>query len=225
MQTVYYSLMRNLLASLLWLVAALFAPAQKSPTPQPNSMRFSIVESHEGITIGIDPWTQASRYKEKFQKKSPLSGGVVALRVNFRNDSDESIKIGLQRVRLILVLSEDNRQELAALSADEVADTVMLKENGKDPTARRNPLPIPIGKPRPARDANWTTFRDACQNAGLPTSVVAAHSSVEGLVYFDLRGEVQLLQTARLYVPDLATIGSNRPLLYFDIDLGHGSSN
>ncbi len=68
-------------------------------------------------------------------------------------------------------------------------------------------------------------MRDACQNAGVPSSVVAAHSTVEGLIYFDLRGEMELLQAAHLYVPNLATMGDNQPLSYFDIDLSHSSSN
>jgi hypothetical protein len=216
--------MRNLLAFLLFAGAAASLPPQKSgPTPAP--MHASIVDSHEGLTIGVDPWTQSSRYKEKFPKKSPLSGGVVAIRVSFRNGNEQSIKVDLRSIRLLVQFSEDSRQQLAPLSAEDVADTVLLKENAKDPTAKRSPLPIPIGKSRPSRDANWTNLRDACQNAAVPTSVLAAHDTVEGLIYFDLRGEVELLQSSRLYIPNLVTMGDNQPLSYFDIDLGQNSSN
>jgi hypothetical protein len=224
MQTVYYSLMRKLLAPLLLVlpgmavIAALFAQ-------QPTSMRSSVLESHEGVTIGVDPWVQSTRYKEKFPKKSPFSGGVIALHVNFRNDTNEGIKVDLRRITLLLQLGDDNRQEISPLNADDVADTVLLKGVNKDPTTRRNPLPIPIGKTPAGRDKNWMEFRDACQNAAIPSSVIAAHGSVEGLLYFDVRGEWDLLQTARLYVPNLVTMGTNHGLLYFDIDLGHSSSN
>jgi hypothetical protein len=224
MQTLYYSLMRNLLAFLLFAGAAASLPAQNS-SPPPAAMHAAIVDSHEGVTIGVDPWTQSSRYKEKFPKQSPLSGGVVAIRVSFHNGNDKSIKVDLRSIRLLVQFSEDSRQELVPLSAEDVADAVLLKENDKDPTARRNPLPIPIGKTRPSRDANWINLRDACQNAAVPTSVVAAHTSVEGLIYFGLRGEVELLQISRLYIPNLVTMGDNQPLSYFDIDLGQNSSN
>jgi len=177
------------------------------------------------MTIGVDAWTTSSRYKTKFPKKSPFSGGVVALHVSFRNDTDLGVRVDLERIRLLVEVSEDNRQELQPMTPDDVADAVLLKENGKDPTAKRLPLPIPVGKPKPTRDANWTNFRDACQNAAVPTKIVGAHTTVEGLIYFDLRGEVDLLQTARLYVPNLATMGSNQPISYFDIGLGHGSAN
>jgi hypothetical protein len=212
------------LASLLSFELA-FSGAAQTP-PQGTTPRGGITDSHEGMTISVDPWTQPSQYKEKFPKKSPLSGGVVALRVSFRNTSDQSIKVELRRMRLLVTLDEENRQELEPLTAEDVADTVLLsKENGKDPTARRNPLPIPVGKPRTSRDANWTNFKDACQNAAVPSSVVAARESVEGLIYFDLRGEVELLKNAHLYIPNLVTMNDNHPLLYFDIDLGHSSSN
>src|ERR1700687_1584529 len=96
MQTVYYSLMRNLLAFLLFTGAATFLPAQDSgKTPAP--MRASIVDSHEGITIGVEPWTQASRYKEKFPKKSPLAAGIVAIHISIRNDNDQGVKVDLHR--------------------------------------------------------------------------------------------------------------------------------
>lgn len=224
MRTVYYSFMPIFLAPLLLWQLGLFGAAENAQ--QGTGTRSAITDSHEGMTIDVDPWTQPSQYKEKFSKKSPLSGGVVALRVSFRNTSDQSIKVDLQRIRLLLTLDEENRQELTPLSAEDVADTVLLsKENGKDPTARRNPLPIPVGKPRTSRDSNWTNFKEACQNAAVPSSVIAARGTVEGLMYFDLRGEVELLKNAHLYVPNLVTMSDNHPLLYFDLDLGHSSSN
>jgi len=224
MQTVYYIPMRKNLAPLVFLVAAVCLAAQDNqPTSKP--LRAPYLDSHEGMTVGVDPWTTASRYKEKFSKKSPFSGGVVALYVSFRNESDKSVKVDLQRMRLLVQVSEDEKQELEPLSADDVADTVLLKPSTKDPTARRLPLPVPVPKPKSGRDSNWTNFRDACQNAAVPSSVVASHSTLEGLVYFDIRGEVDLLQTARFYVPNLVRIGDNQLISYFDIGLGHSPSD
>jgi hypothetical protein len=48
---------------------------------------------------------------------------------------------------------------------------------------------------------------------------------MEGLVYFDLRGEWDLLQTARLYVPDLQRMTSKEAISYFDIDFSRGQTN
>jgi hypothetical protein len=223
MQTVYYIHMRNHLASVLVAFIGFLSPASLM-AQQPATARGSAVESHEGVTISVEPWTHASNYKEKFPKKSPFTGGVAALHVTFRNNSDESVRVDLQRIRLVIILGDENRQELVPLSADDVADTVLLK-GGKDPTTRRNPLPIPIGKPNPSRDKNWTDFRNDCQDAAIPSPVVAAHGSMDGLVYFDMRSEWELLQTARLYIPNLESMSSHTPLSYFEIELGHSSSN
>ena len=191
-----------------------------APAQQAEALRTSIVDAHEGITIGVDPWTQASRYKTKFPKKSPFAGGIVALHRTSRNDNDEGVKLYLSRIRLLVLIEEENRQELETLAAEEVADTVMLKQNGKDPTARRSPLPlpIPVGRAKPERDKNWVEFKEACQNAAIPSSVLGAHSAMEGLVYFDLRGEFDLLKTARLYVPDLQRMNTHEAISYFDIE-------
>jgi hypothetical protein len=222
-QTVYYIHMRNHLAAVLIAFLGIFS-AGSSTAQQPALSRSSATESHEGVTISVESWTRASNYKEKFPKKSPFSGGVVALHVTFRNNSDESVRVDLQRIRLVLILGEENRQELIPLTADDVADTVLLK-GGKDPTTRRNPLPIPLGKPNPSRDKNWTDFRNDCQNAAIPSPVVAAHSALDGLVYFDMRSEWELLQTAKLYIPNLESMTSHTPLSYFEIELGRGSPN
>jgi hypothetical protein len=229
MQRVYYSLMAKLAAFLLLagLVAAVIRPATQNGQQSSTKTRHPpYTDTHEGMTVAADPWTNASRYKEKFPKKSPFTGGVVAVDVSFRNDNDKGVKVDLQRLRLVVEVSEDSRQELEPLSPDDVADTVLLKQTAKDPTAHRSPLPIPsIGKPKGTRDSNWTNFRDACQNAAVPSGVIGAHSTVAGLVYFDIRGEIDLLQTARLYVPNLLMMQNNQPISYFDIALGHGTTD
>ncbi|HTZ33356.1 MAG TPA: hypothetical protein VMH31_12925 [Methylomirabilota bacterium] len=216
--------MRILLACLLSLGTVYLLSAQ-STSQTPAAQHASARDSHEGITISVDPWTTASRYKDKFPKKSPFSGGVIAIHIRIQNDNDQGIRVSPESIRLLVQIDEENRQELQPLGPDDVADDVLLKDNGKDPTSRRNPLPIPVGKPRPSRDANWTAMRDACQNAAIPSKVIGGHSFVEGLVYFNLRGEVDLLQTARLYLPSLTTMGSNQPISYFEIRLGKDAEN
>ena len=59
------------------------------------------------------------------------------------------------------------------------------------------------------------TIRDA----GVQASVVAPHGTVQGLLYFDMRGQFDLLSTAHLYVPEVVAIEKNRGLMYFEIDL------
>jgi hypothetical protein len=225
MTKVYYSLMRNPVIALPCLVVCALALAGLvlgGQTPQ-ASLKAASLESHEGLTVSALPWTDPAQYKEKFPKKSPFAGGVLAVEVSFRNDSEESVRVNLERIRLTVQLGDDNRQEVPSLNSEELADAV-LKPKGKDPTASRGPkLPIPVGSSKGGRDKHWSELQTEAQNAGVPTSVVAAHSTVQGLLYFDLQDQFDLLQNAHLYVPQLVQMQSGRALTFFDIDLSrHG---
>jgi hypothetical protein len=170
------------------------------------------------------PWTDAAKYKEKFSKKSPYAAGVLAVEVSFRNDSDDSVKVNLSRIRLTVHLDSANTQELPSLSAEELAQ-VVLKPGGKDPTAKRSKVPLPIPLPKGnGKDKNLAELQRQAQEASIPTGVIAPHSTVQGLLYFDLQNQFDLLETAHLFVPDLVLMRGNRALTYFDIDLGQAGN-
>jgi hypothetical protein len=216
MRNLYYNLMRRAAMRIPLVTACLlgsFAGAQQSP------LRTAALESHEGLTISATPWTDATRYKEKFPKKSPYSAGIMAVQVSFRNDSDDSVKVNLSRIRLTVHLDAENTQELPSLSPEELVQAV-LKPGGKDPTATRKKLPVPVPLPKGNKDKNADELRRQAQDAGVPTGVIAPRSIVQGLLYFDLQKQFDLLDTARLYVPELVLMRGNRALTYFDIDLG-----
>jgi hypothetical protein len=226
MTKVYYSLMRNPVIALPCPVVCALALAGLALGGQPPqaSLKAASLESHEGLTVSALPWTDPAQYKEKFPKKSPFAGGVLAVQVSFRNDSEESVRVNLERIRLTVQLGDDNRQEVPSLNSEELADAV-LKPKVKDPTASRGPkLPIPVGGgSKGGRDKHWAELQTEAQNAGVPSSVVAAHSTVQGLLYFDLQDQFDLLQNAHLYVPQLVQMQSGRALTFFDIDLSrHG---
>jgi hypothetical protein len=215
MRKAYYNLMRRAAMGIPLVTACLlgsFAGAQQAP------LRTAALESHEGLTISATPWTDAAKYREKFPKKSPYAAGVLAVQVSLRNDSDDSVKVNLSRIRLTVHLDAENTQELPSLSPEELVQAV-LKPGGKDPTATRKKLPLPVPLPASGKDKNAELQRQA-QEASVPTGVIAPHSTVQGLLYFDLQKQFDLLDTAHLYVPELVLMRGNRALTYFDIDLG-----
>jgi hypothetical protein len=222
MTNVYYNPMRNPAIVLPFCAACALAFTPLAAQPQ-TSLKTASLESHEGLTISAQPWTDAALYKEKFPKKSPFSAGVLAVQVVLRNDSDESMRVNLRRIRLTVQLDADNKQEVEALTADQVADAV-FKPTAKDPTATRQKLPLPIPTSKGGRDKHWTELQTQAQNAEVPTSVIAAHSTVQGLLYFDLQDQFDLLQSAHLYIPDITLMQQNRALTYFDIDLSRRGS-
>lgn len=213
----YYNPMQILIRALPALFTAFFVSTFSAPQ-QSQPMQAAAVESHEGMTISAKPWLDASQYKQPFPKRSPFAAGVLAIQVAFRNDSGESVKVGLDRIRLTLRIDQENLQELQPMTSDQVAE-VTLRPRVKDPTSHRR-FPIPVGSGvKSVKDKNWNEVQLQAQNAAVPTSVVAAHSTVQGLLYFDLQGQLELLSSARLYVPDIVIMGKDQSLTYFEIDL------
>ena len=143
----------------------------------------------------------------------------MALQVAFRNDSDDSIKVNLERIRLNVNISEEERQALDPLTSSQAADAI-LNPTVKDPGKRRLPLPFPSGAPKVGHDKKWMELEQELRDAGVQSSVIAPHSTAQGLLYFDLRFQLELLDSAHLYVPELVALEKNRGLLYFEIDLG-----
>ena len=223
MRNVYYNPVRNFTIFLSLLAPGVIILAALPAHPHSSSQAAS-TDSHEGLAISAVPWTDGSLYKEKFPKKSPFSAGVVAVHVEFRNNSDESMRVNLRRIRLTVQLDSDNKQEVQSLSSEELADAV-LKPTAKDPTATRQKLPLPIPTSKGGgRDKHWVELQKQAQEAEVPSSVVAAHGSVRGLLYFDLQDQFDLLQTAHLYIPEVMLMQQNRALTYFDIDLSRRSA-
>ena len=223
MEKVYYKRMRNAALVVSYAIALAFSPllAQQRQTAP---MRTSSLDSHEGMTIAADPLTSAEQYKAAFPKKNPFASGIVALRVMFRNETAESIRINLSRIRLSLTLDDESRQELPSLTSDQVADVVFTAKL-KDPNRRpRLPIPLPPSN-KIGHDKNWTELANAAEEASVRNSVIAPHSSTEGLLYFDLHGQTDLLINARLYIPELVALEKNQELMYFDIDLNRPASH
>jgi hypothetical protein len=222
MGKVYYIRMRNAALALPCAAFLLFPASSAQQQPQSTPMRTAALDSHEGITIAAEPWTHADEYKQSFPKKNPYSSGILAIRVMFRNETADSIRVNIGRIRLSLVLEDETRQELPALTSEEVAD-VVFSSKVKDPSRRtRLPLPLPSSN-KIGHDKNWTELAKSAEEAGFRDGVIAPRSTAQGLLYFDLQSQFDLLTNARLYVPELVALEKNHGLLYFDIDLSRAS--
>lgn len=152
-----------------------------------------------------------------------MDGGAVAIDVLFRNDSDQPLRVNLNRIRLLLLPPEGDRQQIAPLSSADLADLV-LRPATKEPTLPRGRFPIPRTSSGSGRGKKWDEFRVAAENAGIGPEVVPPHASVHGLLYFDLAGQFDLLEYAWLYIPEVTVFGSDKSLLYFDLDLSKAES-
>src|SRR5262249_36177741 len=112
------------------------------------------LDSHEGLTIAAEPWLSADRYKQAFPKKSPYAAGILAVKVTLRNDSAESIKVGIDRIRLNLTFDDNNRQELPTLTSEQLADAVLRPQI----KANKPRIPLPLPSSPGGRDKNWEQY-------------------------------------------------------------------
>jgi len=172
-------------------------------------------DSHQGLLIAASPYISADRYKEKFGKRTPYDGGILAIELFFRNDNDSPIRVNLKTMQLVIGAPGGSRQRLDPLSPEEVADRVLAKP--KDPSPR---IPIPrVGAPRSPHDKNWEEFAGTLRSAALATDLLPPHATTHGFVYFDINRHYDWLSNARFDVPDLSFMTGNKPLFFFQIDL------
>lgn len=201
------------------LISALGAVAVAGLAQQKDPSRLAARESHEGLLIAADPWTDIAPYKAQFKKKSPYDAGIAAIDVYFRNESDKPIRVDLDSVRLLLSAPDEERQKLKSLTPDQVADRVLFPGGAEDPTSPRVRIPIPGRAGKKSRDKKWEEFASVLRAASLQSEIIAPKANVHGLLYFDLDGHFGLLRYSRLYIPELKFIGSDKNIFYFEIEL------
>ncbi len=110
MGKVYYNRMRKAAFALACAaLVGMLTVAMPQQLPQSTPIRASVLDSHEGMTIGAEPLTTLEQYKPAFPKKNPFASGVIAIRVMFRNETSESIRVNISRIRLSLRLEDESR--------------------------------------------------------------------------------------------------------------------
>src|SRR5207244_6227495 len=114
-----------------------------------------------------------------FAKKYTFAARIVAIQVVFRNDSDDSMKVNLERIRLNITLSEEDHQALYPLSSEEAAD-VITHPGSKNVTMKR--LPIPLGGPKVGHDKKWVEVEKSLNDAGV----------IQALLHFQDRKSTRL---------------------------------
>ena len=110
-------------------------PAVTTPAPLPH-------DQHSGLTVSVDPYTEAARTKDKFGKANPHDVGVLPIEVFLRNDSDQPMRVNLETVQLEVTLKNGVRQEVDWLRAEEVAKLIAHPSGSADPHQKRLPLPM-----------------------------------------------------------------------------------
>lgn len=172
---------------------------------------------HQGMLVAADPWVKPEEYKARLGKKTPYDAGVIAIDVYFRNDGPQPIRLNLGTIRLTISLPNQTDQELSPLRPEAIAEAV-YDSNPKRPGGVASRLPIPIGSGSKNKQAQELAL--TLRGVMLSTDLIPPKTVVNGLLYFDLDGHFNYIAFARLYIPDLAEMGTGKTLLFFDVALG-----
>jgi hypothetical protein len=207
-----------LAAALLLISTSAFAQSNPSSakSPSPSAAAAAREDRHEGLSIVADPYTDASRAKEKFGKANPLAVGILPIEVFIRNESAQPIRVDLTTVQLEVRLRSGPRQAIDWLTAAEVAKTIAHPGGARDPQRRRLPVPIPM----PSKDKNVQKLADILSPLTLDADVIAPKSSVHGFLYFDVNHDVSVVANSSLYVPDVVVVPTSKVMMFFDVPLG-----
>jgi hypothetical protein len=197
-------------------VSPLRTQSQVRPQTSVDPASLPAREAHQGLTIAAKPLVTEAAYKEQFSGRTPYEAGLLALEVFFQNDTEKPIRLTLNTIRLLVDRPGQPRQRIEPLTADQVADRILL-ETPSDPRIRRLPIP---GTSRPSgRDKNWQEVADRMRAAAIPSDIVGPKATVRGFLFFDVNHRYDSLRDARLDVPDLAFMVNNEALFFFQVDL------
>jgi hypothetical protein len=205
-------------------VALLFPLGALSQTAPPDPLSVHPHDAHQDLAIAADPYINGERYKKDvFGKNSFYAAGIIAIDVYFRNDNNAPIRLNQGTIQLVISQPGQERQRLGAISPEEVADRTLLTA-GSNVRARR-PFPFP-GSPSitPPHNKEWSEMTTTLRAVALGTDLLPPHATTHGFIFFDMNHDFGAIHYAHLYIPDLAFMGDNKALFFFEIDLADSSS-
>lgn len=185
----------------------------------PDPLKMPARESHEGLTIAADPYTDALRVKEKFGKKHPYDAGLLPVEVFFKNETNKAIRVHLEDIRLVISPPGSARQRIEPLAYETVIEKTLHKKKG-GPEVKRPRLPIPL--PRSAgddRSKEWKKLEAAWAPYLLTGDVLPPQSVMRGFLFFDMGRQMKWAAHSRLLVPKLKFLEGNQELFFFEVDL------
>ncbi len=201
--------------SALVLLFALGARAQSAP-PAANADPTADLQrdTHSGLTVMANPLTDAERAKSIFGKSDPTAIGILPVEVFLKNDSQQPIRVDIDTIQLT-VHPARGRQDLDWLTAEEVASLIAHPEGAVPQQPKRI-----AGIPLPTNDKKAQKFAAQLRPLTLDGEIVAPMSTLHGYLYFNVSREWKLAEGASIYVPNVYSMPSNKPLMFFEAPIG-----
>jgi hypothetical protein len=198
----------------LALRCANFAVADgKRSEPQANSSLPH--DSHGGMTVAADPYSDENRAKAKFGKANPVPAGILPVEVSFRNETAQPIHVNLNTIQLNVRFPGGRRQYVDRLTVGQVADAVAHPNGPAAPSQRRFPVGLSSNG-----DKKVDKLMDVLRPLSLDADIVPPMGTIHGFLFFNVSHDFSLVGRSSLYIPDVATVPSNKPLIFFEVALG-----
>jgi hypothetical protein len=184
------------------------APANHPPAPLAN-------DTHEGLTVSVNSYTDPSLAKDKFGKANPLSVGILPVEVFLHNETMQPMRVDMRTIQLSVRFRSGRHQDVDWLSAEEVASVLAHPKGPPTPQTRR--FPVGLGS---NGDKKVDKMLETLGPLTLDADVVPPMATIHGFLYFDLDGNFSLAEGASLYVPDVTVVPSNKALMFFEVPIG-----
>jgi hypothetical protein len=189
-------------------------PAKNNPsTNRPASLLPE--DSHEGLAVSADAYAEPARTKEKFGKANPLPVGILPVEVFLRNESLQPLRINTGTIQLSVQFPSGRHQDVDCIAASEVAAIVAHPNGPPSPKSRR--FPVGIGS---ITDKKTDQMLEILGPLALDADIIPPKATIHGFLFFDLNGDMSLVRSASLYVPDITSVASNKALMFFEVALG-----
>ena len=172
-------------------------------------------DSHDGLTIQADAYTDRGRSKEKFGKADPYAVGILPVEVTLRNESNNLIRVDINTIQLEVRLQSGGRQDLDWLAAEDVAALIAHPAGAGAPSR-----PKIAGLPIPSGDKKVDKLAEILKPLTLNADTIPPKGTLHGFVYFNVSHEMSLTDSAVLYVPDAVILPSRKTLMFFEVPLG-----
>lgn len=192
--------------ALLFLAAPFASGTNKSAPPAKSAAEYPAHDTHpdEQVTVAADPCVASKDCP--FFRIPYIEHGFLPVRVIFTNDSDRAISLDDARIQFI---SADN-QKIQAATDDDLNRRIFTLHSAQPMHVPLDPFPIH----RTAVDKKIT---DDDNDFGFPSTVVNAHSTLAGYLFYDIQGLDRPLKGAELYVKMVHTLDGKQDLFSFSV--------
>jgi hypothetical protein len=172
-------------------------------------------DTHSGLTVAANPLTDPEQAKSIFGKADPMPLGVLPVEVFLKNDSQQPIRVDIDTIQLTVHTEHSGRQDIDWLSAQEVA-TLIVHPEGVVPKKPQHIAGIPL----PSSDKKVEKLAATLRPLTLDGEVVPPMGLLHGYLYFNVAHEMKLANGASIYVPNVYSMPSLQPLMFFEVPIG-----